>query len=167
MVADERPDVERGQHVAVERDERIVEPWDEPERAGGPQRRIFLDVRDRRLRIGAGVEDRANEVGEVAHAERDVEEPLILQLVDEDLEDRALPDRHERLREDGRVRREPGTAAACQDHGLADMAVRAVAVSVRLERAEEVARDLLVAPAVHAVVRRFHGVTAPRAPRGR
>ena len=60
----------------------------------------------------AAVEHRLDQVPEVADAERDVDDPALHQLVDGDLDDRAVSERHQRLREDGGVRLEPATTTA-------------------------------------------------------
>ena len=86
-------------------------------RAGGPQRLVLpvvdeLDVLGHRGALG---EIGADQLAEVADAEVDPVEAGGRELADDQLEDRPLADRDQRLRQNGRVRGEPG--AACRRRG--------------------------------------------------
>ena len=82
--------VERGQHVAVEDEERAAdEALDVLERAGGAERRFFDDVADAQSELGTVAEVRRDRVGEVAGGQDDVIDPGVLEPAQ-----RALQERH-------------------------------------------------------------------------
>ena len=67
--------------------------------------------------VGRAVaQHRGDQVREVADGEREAREPALAQLVDDDLDDRAVSHRQKRLRQDRREWPEPRALAAGQDH---------------------------------------------------
>ena len=132
VVADQVAVVELRQHVAVHHEESAVEAVDELERRSGAERFVLVHVLDRDVPVLTVVEDRLDEMREVADAERDVLDPTGLELVDHELEDRPLADRHQRLRKHRGVRREARAAAAREHDGLRlPVTARPGAVAVR------------------------------------
>ena len=129
MKVDQLAEVERGQHVAVHDEERVVEALDQPERRRGAERAGLVDVLDGDAVRPGVIHHRPDEVGEVPDAQRDVSKTRLAQALDDDLEDRLLADRQERLGQDGGVRCHPRPAPAAQDHGLHATASRSSATT--------------------------------------
>ena len=86
------------------------------ERARRAERLALLVVRDRDAVRRAVPEDRLDQVRQVAHRDHQVGEVVRGQLPDDHVEDRPVADRHQRLRQHGRVRREPRSLTAGEDH---------------------------------------------------
>ena len=108
--------------------------------AGSAERLLLADVGDVDVAVLAAVEDRLDQVREVADAEVHVDDARVLELADDDLEDRLVADRHQRLRQHRGVRREPRAAAAGQDDRLhVAQAALAVHLDVAVHVREEVA----------------------------
>ena len=81
-----------------------------------PEGLVLLVVLDRDPVTGAVAHDRPDEMGEVAHRERDLREAVVAKLVDHDVEDRAVAHREQRLWEHGGVGPQPGALAAREYH---------------------------------------------------
>ena len=62
-------------------------------------------------------EVRHDQLAEMADAKVDLDEPARREPMDDQLEHRALSDRHERLRQHHRVRPQARTSTAREDHG--------------------------------------------------
>ena len=86
--------------------------------AAVPSASSSLHVGDLSVAGRAAVEDRPNQVREVADAEADVDDPRFLELADDDLEDRLLAHRHQRLGQDRGVRGQTRAAPAGQHDRL-------------------------------------------------
>ena len=114
MELDEGPEVEIREQISVHHEEGTVETGHQAERAGRPERLVLVDVAEPGGTLTAR-EDRLDEVGQVAHAERDVLDAAFDQAVDSDLDDSPVTDRHQRLRQHGRVRFESPPASAGED----------------------------------------------------
>ena len=104
--------VERGEHVAVHHQEGVVEAVDGRQRADGAERLDLLVVVDAHAVRGAVAHDGAHEVREVADRQRQVVEAGVAELVHHHVEDGAVADRQQRLRQDRGVRPEPRPLAA-------------------------------------------------------
>src|SRR5436305_9460279 len=119
MEGDEVAVVQRGEDVAVHRDERLVEAGDGAQRARGALR-LVLPVPVELKAVGEDPllrEVQLDELAEVADAEVDLLYARVRQAAHDVLEDRAVADRHERLGDDRRVGAQPRSEASGQDHG--------------------------------------------------
>src|SRR5205823_12545339 len=104
-------------YVAVHDQEGAAQAGDTGERAGGAGRLLLLHEVDlRQPAQGAVLGDEGVEVGaHVAEREGDVVEPGPGELADDDLQDRHLADRQQRLGDDAGERGQPAAAAARED----------------------------------------------------
>ena len=75
VVADEGAVIEGRQDVPVHREERLVEPFDQAKRPRRAECLLFLHVRDQGLGVRSVIEDRTDEVREIAHGKGDVVNP--------------------------------------------------------------------------------------------
>jgi hypothetical protein len=94
-------------------------PVDQGEGADCAERLLLAEVVDRDAVRGTVAEKRLDQLGEVPCSDRDAVEPVVAQLADDDVEHRPVPDRHQRLRQDGRVRLQARTEAAGEHNGAA------------------------------------------------
>src|SRR6266511_418222 len=90
-------------------------PLDQANRGGRAEWNFLLDVADVHVPIGTAVEDSSDQMREISDAERDVRDPVTGELLYDDLEDCAVADRHQRLRQHRRVGSEPATLPAGED----------------------------------------------------
>ena len=79
-----------------------------------PSAVILFDVRDAHATVGTVADHRLDQVRQVADAERHLGDAGGTELAEDELEDRRLADRHQRLREYGSERRQSGALAAGQ-----------------------------------------------------
>ena len=115
-----RVQVDLGQHVAVEDDDRSVEVrLGELDRAAGAERLRLDQVADRQADAAAVAEDVLDAARLVVEAEDDFVEPGdLLQQVDLVVQERAVEDRDDGLRRVERQRPEPRALPAGEEDGL-------------------------------------------------
>ena len=87
------------------------------ERANCAERLVLAEVVDREAVVLAVAEEDLDQLGEVTGRDRHALESVVPQLAHDDVEDRAVADRHQRLREDGGVRAQAHALPACEDDG--------------------------------------------------
>ena len=93
-----------GEHVPVHHQEVLVQVVDQSQRADGAERLVLAEVVDRDAVPVPRAEEGLDQLGEVAGDDRQPVEALVLELADDHVEDRAVPHRHQRLRQHGGVR---------------------------------------------------------------
>ncbi len=94
VVVEHRAQVERGEDVAVEDEERAVdELLDVLERAGRAERRVLDDVAQPQPQARAVAEVRRDRVGQIARGQDDVVDPGLLDAAQRPLEERHVHDR--------------------------------------------------------------------------
>src|SRR4029453_5554393 len=110
-------EIERRQDIAVHDEQRFAPP-DTAKGPGRAQGLLLLDVLDRSSRPPvSAVENSPDQMGEVADAERHLVEAVPGELIEDDLEDRPVPDRHEGLGQHRGIWSEPRPAAAGEHDG--------------------------------------------------
>jgi hypothetical protein len=143
VIVDEVAIVELRQDVPVHHQERAVEPVDEAKRSGRAERLVLVHVLDRDVTVLAIVEDRLDQVGQVAHAKGDVRDSARFELIYHQLQDRPLADRHQRLRQHRGVRsKTSATPAGEHDRFRPPLVLVAVSVRVVAVAVQAVAVDL-------------------------
>ena len=116
MDRDELGEIERRDDIAVQHQERLLEPAHPRERSRGAKWLALVVVVDRYAVGRAVAEHRLDEVGEVADGEGQPGEAVDAKLLDEQLEDRAIADREQRLGQNRGERPEARALAAREDH---------------------------------------------------
>ena len=109
---DELPKIERREEVSVHHQQPLGRIRERGKRAGGAERLILpqgFQLHSEPLPVP---EVRLDQLGEVSDREVDPPGTGRRETPEQDLQHGHLPDRHERLGEDGRVRREPRAPAA-------------------------------------------------------
>jgi len=86
------------EQVPVHDQEGAVDITELPQRAGRAERLGLVQVLDRHSMVRAVAEHGFDQVAQVADRERQVREPVGRELPDDNVEDRPIADRHERLR---------------------------------------------------------------------
>ncbi len=120
--AHELPEVERREEVSVHHEQPLGRIRERRERAGGAERRFLPQVLELDAEPLSVPEVRFDQLGEIAHREVDPLESRRREPPEQDLQHGHLPDRHQRLRENRRVRREP-RAPASGEHDDVDRVV--------------------------------------------
>ncbi len=114
---DERGEVDVGEHVARDHEERVVELRRRvAHRSGGAERRVFRGVAHGDAEIGAVAEVVADLVGEERDRDDDVVEAVQLEQVDDVLHHRLVDEGHHRLRLIAGERTQTRALATGQDH---------------------------------------------------
>ena len=117
MGAQEVLEVDRRQEVAVHDEKRLVEAAYQGQRPGGSGRLVLVRVIERDPEARAVAEVRLEQGGEMADREGDAADPGDAELANEDLEDGHVAHRHQRLRQDRRVRRQASPTPSREHHG--------------------------------------------------
>ena len=113
----QRAEIQIGQDVAVHDQEVFVADIGEDAQRPGRAQRLGLDrVLDANAVAAAIAEVGFDEPGEMSHGEGQPIEAGALQLADDDLENRPIPEWHQRFREHSRVGQQPPTLPAGEDH---------------------------------------------------
>ena len=114
-----RAEVDVGEHVAGDHEERLVELVHRvAHRAGGAERRLLGGVPHAHAELGAVAEVVADVVGEERDRHDDVVEAVLGEQPHDVLHHRHVRDGHHRLRLVARERAQPRAFAAGQDHSL-------------------------------------------------
>ena len=114
-----RAEIDVGEHVAGDHEERLVELVHRvAHRAGGAERRLLGGVAHAHAELGAVAEVVADVVGEERDRHHDVVEAVLREQPHDVLHHRHVGDRHHRLRLVARERPQPRAFAAGQDHRL-------------------------------------------------
>ena len=117
----ERGEVDVGEHVTRDHEERVVELVDGvADRPRGAERRILGRVPHGHAEVGAVAEVVADLVGEERHGHHDVVVAVLREQVDDVLHHRLVDQRHHRLRGVAGERAQPGALTAGEDDGLHD-----------------------------------------------
>src|SRR6266511_14530 len=90
-------------------------PLDQANRGSRAERDFLLHVADVHVPIRTAVEDSSDQMREISDAERDVRDAEKGELLYDDLEDCAVADRHQRLRQYRGVWSKPATLPAGKD----------------------------------------------------
>ena len=116
---DQRAEVDVGEHVTGDHEERVVELGRRvADRPGGAERLVLGGVAHADPEVGAVAEVVADLVGEVRDRDHDVVETVAGQQGDDVLEHRPVDERHHRFGLVARQRAQAGALTAGQDHGL-------------------------------------------------
>ena len=122
MQRDDGVDVDAGHHVAVEHDQRVVDALGGvANRAAGAERRRLDDVAQAHAGAGAVAEHLFDAARLVVEAEDHlVDLGHLLEQIDLVVEERAIENRHDRLRGMNRQRTEARALASSEQNGLHD-----------------------------------------------
>src|SRR5436305_11373792 len=113
MSAHELAEIEIGEQVSVHHEEVVVEPSCElAQRSRSPERFALANVVDRQPELGTVAEIALEQVREMPRQDGRVLHTVATELPEQDLEDRHLPDRDQRLRKDCGERAQPRPTAA-------------------------------------------------------
>ena len=117
----ERAEVDVGEHVAGDHEERVVELVDGvAHRTGGAEGRVLGGVTHADAEVGAVTEVVADLVGEERHGDDDVVEAVLREQVDDVLHHRLVGQRHHRFRRVAGERAQAGALTTGQDDCLHD-----------------------------------------------
>ena len=119
VAADDLGEVDVGQHVTGDHEERLVELVSGvAHRAGSSQRRVLGGVSHLDAELPAVAEVGADLVREERHGDHDLVEAVAREQLHDVLHHRPVRHRHHRLRLVAGQRAQPGALAAREDHGL-------------------------------------------------
>ena len=108
---------QRREHIAIHDQKRFGQILDEREWTDRAERLVLARVVDANAPLAAVAEIGHEQLREMARGERDVIEAGAGQLTDDDLEDRHIAHRHERLRERDRVWSQSASFPTGKDDG--------------------------------------------------